>query len=93
MHFYPTSAAKREDIALAIVKSKGYQDEIVDTSRLNTIFADASDIAPEKAKYVLIAYEQGFVKGSQDGSKLLFRPKDGLTRAEAAQILFNGFFK
>lgn len=76
----------REDVACALVKAKGYQNEKVDTLRLNSIYKDRNDISPKMAKYVLIAYDKNLLSGYDDGT---FRPKRALTRAEAAELLYN----
>jgi len=82
--FYPDNGANREEVAYALVKAKGYQFEKVDTKNISKIFTDANQISPDMAKYVLIAYNKGIIKGYQDNT---FKPQKVLTRAEATKLL------
>ena len=79
-------SAVREDMAYALVKAKGYDSQSADVSRLSTLFSDAGKITQALQKYVLIAYDNGIMKGYADNT---FAPKGTLTRAESAQLLYN----
>jgi len=86
MYFKGTNNAVREDMAYALVKAKGLNNQSVDMSKLNTLFKDVNKITADLKKYVLIAYENGIIKGNADGT---FNPKGTLTRAEASKLLYN----
>ncbi|MGE5329999.1 MAG: Ig-like domain-containing protein [Deltaproteobacteria bacterium] len=78
--------ATREDMAYALVKAKGLENQAADIAKLSTIFKDANKISPVLRKYVLIAYENNIISGYTDNT---FRPAGALTRAEAAALLYN----
>ncbi|MGE5328749.1 MAG: Ig-like domain-containing protein [Deltaproteobacteria bacterium] len=86
LYFKGRNNAVREDMAYALVKAQNLENQTVDISKLNSLFKDANKITVDLKKYVLIAYENEIVKGSADG---IFNPKGTLTRAEAAQLLYN----
>ena len=85
MKFKPQTNATREDVAVALVKAKGYQNYNVDESEIYKTFNDANKISKNLRKYVLIAKKKGLVNGDTSGN---FRPQDILTRAEAATMLW-----
>lgn len=89
-YFRGSRNALREDVACALVKAKGYQNEKVDLSRLSKLFKDSNQISASHKKYVLIAYDKGLISGYSDKT---FKPKGTLTRAEAAKLLFNAIYK
>ena len=76
--------AVREDMAVALVKALDYTKPIGSIPDLYKIFSDASEISDELKIYVLIAYEQGLIKGYEDG---ILRPQGQLTRAEVATLI------
>ena len=49
-------------------------------------YADAENIEAYAVPYVAYLTKAGVVQGNPDGT---FRPKDKITRAEAAQVLYN----
>ena len=79
--FDPDREVSREDFVVTVMKALGAGE--IEPSR--TVFADDGDIAPEAGGYIARAYSLGIVRGSGEGN--LFRPKDPVTRAEAAVIL------
>jgi hypothetical protein len=85
MKFKPDENAVREDVAVALVKAKGYQNDEVNESEIYKIFRDADKISPALRKYVLIAQKRGLINGYPDGT---FGPQKTLTRAEAAKLLW-----
>ncbi len=84
-YYHPNSYALREDIAVALVKMKGYDTSAGDVSMLKTMFTDYESISAAAMPYVATAVERGLVSGYEDGS---FRGQDSITRAEAAAMLW-----
>jgi hypothetical protein len=91
-YFKPTQAAVREDMAVALVKALGYQNETVDESILNT-FADAADISPSLKKYVALSVKHGLIQGFTKDGRTVFDPQGNLTRAQSATLLRKAFVK
>ena len=60
MVYRPTTPALREDIAVALVKLKGYDTSVVDESILN-MFSDSYSISDSAKKYVAVAVERGLI--------------------------------
>ena len=78
--FDPESEMSREDFVVTVMKALG-SGEIKPAS---TAFSDDGDIDPSASGYIARASSLGIVRGSEDNR---FRPKDPVTRAEAAVIL------
>lgn len=87
LDFKPTTPALREDIAVALVKLKGYDISLADESILN-MFTDGYSISTSARKYVAVAVERGIVSGYEDNT---FRGQATITRAEAATLLWRAF--
>lgn len=87
-HFRGTVAALREDMAVAMVKAMGLENENADENELSSIFSDWQDIAPNLHKYVLIAYKNHLIDGYPDGR---FGPQQTITRAEATAMLAKAY--
>ena len=83
--YFPDNAAVREDIAVALVLALNLQYEAHSEDTLYN-FTDKRDISENFRKYIAIAYENGLIKGFEDGT---FRPQDKLTRAQVAQLISN----
>ncbi len=77
-HFYPDSPADRETVAVWSVRLLGVESETATTP-----FVDSASIENKTA--VATAYNYGIITG--DAGANTFRPKDTLTRAEAAVIV------
>lgn len=88
--FKPSENAVREDMAVALVKALGYENEDADMSLINQ-FADAGSINTALRKYVALSVEYGLITGSTKDGKLVFNPLDNLTRAEASALLYRAF--
>ncbi len=80
--FEPSSVAVREDVAVAIVKAKGFGNAPANLSLLNQ-FPDREQISPALRNHVAIAVEKGYMRGTDRG----FEPQKALTRAEACALL------
>ncbi len=76
--FMPEASADRETVTLWAVRLLGLESETTVTT-----FSDDEDISNKNA--VAAAYENGIITG--DSGTNTFRPKDTLTRAEAAVII------
>ena len=86
--YLPEDNALREDIAVALVKLKGYSTTGFDLSILQTMFTDWQSISDGAQKYVATAVEKGLISGYEDGT---FRGQDGVTRAETATLLWRAY--
>ena len=83
--FHPTEYATREDIAVALVRMRGYTDnDANDAYYAERKFLDGSSISPSLLPYVSIACEKGLISGYPNGT---FGPAKGITRAETVALL------
>lgn len=87
--FMPEAPATREVVATAISKCKGYPEN-VSKDLLNEKFTDADTVSDKNAIYVAGAVANGIIDGFDDGT---IRGKDTLTRAQAAAVLYRGFYE
>ena len=83
IYFDPDAAITREDFLTTVMKALGAGD----IAPAKTVFDDDGEISDSASGYVARAYSLGIVRGSNEDGKLCFRPKDCVTRAEAAVIL------
>jgi hypothetical protein len=88
LEFRPESPALREDIAVALVKLKGYDTSSADLSLLKSMFADYESISHSARKYVATAVERGLISGYEDET---FRAQQSITRAEACVLLWRAY--
>jgi hypothetical protein len=89
MIFDPNAPALREDIAVAIVKLKGYnKTRLADLSVIEAMFTDYDSISDYAKDYVALAVENKLISGFPDDT---FRAQKPITRAEAAAILFRAY--
>ena len=86
--FKPKEAAVREDIAVAVVKLKGYDTRSADLAMLEAMFSDVDTISEAAKPYVALAVENKLISGYTDGT---FRGQKTITRAETAAILWRAF--
>lgn len=86
--FRPNNAALREDIAVAVVKLKGYDTSLADVGALQVMFSDYDSISAAARPYIAVAVERGIISGYSDGT---FRGQNIVARAEAAAILWRAF--
>ncbi len=88
-YFKPGESAVREDMAVALVKALGMEDEDYDESILDK-FGDEDRISKNLRKYVAIAVKNKIMQGyTVDGGEWEFGPGSYLTRAQAAVLLYN----
>lgn len=83
--YLPNKAAIREDIAVALVKLKGYDVSVADLGMLQTMFSDYDSISETAKRYVAVAVARGLVSGYDDGT---FKGQQSITRAEAATLIW-----
>lgn len=76
--------ATREQAVYAITIAANTMNRIKITNSLE--IKDFNSISQSMQETILLAYDLGFVNGSNDGS---FNPKNNITRAEICQILYN----
>ena len=81
----PDGTVSREDAVKYLLRYLGFKKFAEIPGIFNCDFSDADEIAPELAGYAAIAKGLGIVKGS-DGK---FMPKEALTKAEAAVLIYN----
>lgn len=87
--FNPSASATREDVAVALVKFKGYDaNRLPDQSTIEAMFKDFAGISESAKSYVALAVENGLVSGFQDET---FRPQATITRAEATVMLWRAY--
>ena len=83
LFFDPDGEVSREEFVMTVMKALG-SGEIEPAA---TVFSDDREISDEASGYVARAYSLGLIRGSGTGASNPFRPKDPITRAEAAVIL------
>lgn len=82
--FNADAPALREDVAVAIARSLS----LPTANSAQVSFADQGEISVEARPYVAAALKAGLVSGYEDGT---FHPKQTVTRAEAAAMLWKAF--
>lgn len=87
-YYYPDTPAVREDIAVALVKIKGYDISNADVSALSNTFIDSELITQDAKKYVAVAVEQGLISGYEDRT---FKGQANISRAEVAAMIWRAF--
>lgn len=87
-YYLPNTPALREDIAVALVKLKGYSTTGADMTTVTRMFSDYQSISGDARIYVAAAIENGLISGYDDGT---FRGQNSITRAEAATLLWRAY--
>lgn len=82
--YKPNENAVREDIAVALVRLKGYSTAQANLGYLNR-FIDQNQISPLLKPFIAVAIEKDLIRGFEDNT---FRPQNAITRAEAAVLLY-----
>lgn len=83
IYFRPDEAVTREEYLVTVMKALGAGD----VEPCSTVFADTADMTPSATGYIQRAYDLGIVRGTEANGRLVFRPGENITRAEAAVIL------
>lgn len=87
LYFAPHTDAVREDVAVAIVKAKGLDNQTPDLTVLDK-FIDTGNISPELRDYMAIAVQNDIIKGRVDNNgQYQLDPQYRLTRAQCAVLL------
>lgn len=79
--FNPYASITREDMAVMVYRASSFPE-----ATESIAFVDSGDISSYALSAVSCLYENGVVAGIGD---MVFAPKKSVTRAEAAQILYN----
>ncbi len=84
-HFRPQNTITREEVFIAIARAL-----VVSTNDYSVLgkFSDGSDVSSWAKEYVSALVSNGYVNGYGNG---LILPKNNITRAEFAQLLYNIF--
>lgn len=83
LYFNPDEKISREEFIVTVMKALGSKN----MGPEKTVFYDNSEISSDASGYIACAYKLGIIKGSYENNRLVFKPKDVITRAEAAVIL------
>ena len=81
--FDPELEVSREDFVVTVMKALGAGE----VKPASTPFADDGEISEKASGYIARACSLGLIRGSGGKNGNVFRPKDPVTRAEAAVIL------
>lgn len=81
-YFHPDDISCREDFLVTVMRALGAGE----IPPCPTDFADDKEISAEASGYVQRALSLGIIHGSEVDGKVCFRPRDPVTRAEAAVI-------
>lgn len=87
-YYKPNDIALREDIAVAMVKLKGYFENDYSSDVLQSMFTDWASISSGAQKYIATAVKKGLIDGYDDDT---FRGQQGITRAEAAALIWRAY--
>lgn len=87
-YYLPNVPALREDIAVALVKLKGYSTSKTDATAISGMFTDYKTISENARIYVATAVKNGLISGYDNGT---FRGQNSITRAEAATLLWRAY--
>lgn len=86
-YFRPNDAMTRQDFAVMIVRSFGYDEDDEEVSVINTQFKDVTK-SNAASGYIQLAVNKGIIKGYDDGT---FRPNAVLNRGHAATFLSRAY--
>jgi len=86
-YFYPDATITRGEFLVMAMKTLGIQ---VPADEIKTVFADDDIIVSKQRGYINVAEKLGYVCGKiNEQGQLIFAPNDGITRAEAAVMIYN----
>ncbi len=84
--FLPDNNITREEFAVIVCNFVGVDTDKIEGYDLS-VFTDEDQISEWAKPYVAAAFDIGALNGKADGDKVLFAPKDTLTRAEIMTAL------
>lgn len=87
-YYKPNENAVREDIAVALVKLKGYSTTDYNEEELKAKFTDWQSISQDARKYIYSAIKNSLISGYEDNT---FRGQASITRAEAATLFYRAY--
>ena len=87
-YYKPNENAVREDIAVALVKLKGYSTTDYNEEELKAKFTDWQSISQDARKYIYSAIKNNLISGYEDNT---FRGQASITRAEAATLFYRAY--
>ena len=85
-HFGVGNSIKREDAAVMISRAASQKGKIFDITKAAGEAADISEVSDYASEAVATLYKAGIINGDERG---YFNPKNTLTRAEAAKIIYS----
>lgn len=85
--YAPEANITRQDMAVMICRFVQAESLILPAAGDETVFADAGDISSYALAAVTSLHRAGIISGSTSGGKLVFQPKKGASRAEAAKMI------
>lgn len=86
--FEPNSALQRQQLCVMIVNFANHQKVDIKAVEGAVNFSDAGNFAKWAKDAIAICQKADIVNGYNEGGKVLFKPTNTATRAEAAQILY-----
>lgn len=87
--FSPDTAVSRGDFLICAMRAAGYE---APSSAELPMFANAAEIPDYLSGYLAAAYEDGIIRGAENGvGELVFDHAETISRAEAAVILYRLF--
>ncbi len=84
--FAPNKPITREELAVILVNALGKQAEAMANMNAKTDFTDDVSISTWARGFLVVAVQDGLLKGYQDNS---FQPQSNATRAEACAMVVN----
>lgn len=86
-YFYPSAEITRGEFLVMAMKTLGIR---VSSDGGKSIFADDEEITQDQRGYINVAEKLGYVCGKiNEEGQLIFAPNEGITRAEAAVMIYN----
>ena len=86
--FAPTAPIQRQQLCVMIVNFAKNQKIGLTAAESAVTFADAADIGNYAKEAVAVCQRADIINGYNEGGKLVVKPANTATRAEAAQILY-----
>ena len=81
-YFEPNGKVTRAEMLAMLMEAANIEV----TNGSTEVFSDNTDIPEKYQSYVATAIKLGFIKGSNENGKTVFRPNDSVTRGEAAMM-------
>ncbi len=85
--YAPNANITRQDMAVMICRFVEAQPITLHPTAEEVVFDDAGDISAYALTAVTSLQQAGLINGSISGGKVLFQPKKGASRAEAAKLI------